>query len=122
MAKILIVEDDSSYRKMLSDFLTDKNHHVSTSENGVEGFDKYQQLMPDIVVTDLLMPEEDGLGLLNKLRDDNACKIIAISGGRNPIGPDYLDIAKILGASRIFNKPFELKELNDAINELLTTE
>ena len=81
------------------------------------------QLLTDIVVTDLIMPEEDGLKVVIKLRElKPSIKIIAISGG-GKVGPgSYLNLAKALGADAVFSKPFSLNDLVSKIEQLLDNE
>jgi CheY-like chemotaxis protein len=93
------------------------------AENGKEAIAHFKPLVTDLVVTDLIMPEEDGLKVIIKLRElKPSVKIIAISGG-GKVGPgSYLNLAKALGADVIFPKPFSINDLVSKIEQLLESE
>ncbi len=120
MAGIMIVEDQKETREMLSQALTRNKFQVIEASNGREALVKFKPTMVNLVITDILMPEEDGLQVIIKLKELNPkLKIIAISGG-GKIGPaNYLNIAKTLGADEILFKPFSVKELLKKVQELL---
>ncbi len=90
------------------------------AENGKIGLKLLGENGADLVITDLIMPEKEGIETIQELRRDfSHVKIIAISGG-GAIGPEtYLEIAKKMGAHRIFEKPFVLQEISEAIRELI---
>lgn len=120
MATILIIEDDIDLRKFLTRLLERENHYILEAENGIEAATILESLKPDLVITDIIMPEQDGIGTINMLRDKHPeMKIIAISGGGNILGADYLDIARKLGAHHVFAKPFDNKQLVVKVRELL---
>lgn len=116
----MIVEDQKETREMLSQALTRNKFQVIEASNGREALVKFKPTMVNLVITDILMPEEDGLQVIIKLKELNPkLKIIAISGG-GKIGPaNYLNIAKTLGADEILFKPFSVKELLKKVQELL---
>jgi DNA-binding NtrC family response regulator len=120
MATILIIEDDTDLRKFLTRLLERENHYIIEAENGQEAATLLTSLKPDLVITDIIMPEQDGIGTINMLREKHPeMKIIAISGGGNILGADYLGIARKLGAHYAFAKPFNNRQLIDKVNELL---
>jgi DNA-binding response OmpR family regulator len=123
MPGVLIVEDDKELREMLKLALLRKNFTVLEAENGKAAITHFKPLITDIVVTDLIMPEEDGLKVVIKLRElKPSIKIIAISGG-GKVGPgSYLNLAKALGADATFSKPFSINELVLKIEQLLDNE
>lgn len=123
MPGVLIVEDDNELREMLKMMLLRRNFTVLEAENGKAAITHFKPLLTDIVVTDLIMPEEDGLKVLIKLRElKPSIKIIAISGG-GKVGPgSYLNLAKALGADAIYSKPFSLNDLVAKIEQLLGNE
>ena len=123
MPGILIVEDDKELREMLKISLLRNNFTVLEAENGKDAIIHFKPLLTDLVVTDLIMPEEDGLKVVIKLRElKPSIKIIAISGG-GKVGPgSYLNLAKALGADAIYSKPFSINDLIAKIEELLDTE
>jgi CheY-like chemotaxis protein len=120
MGRILIVEDDKSVRELLREILRRAGHEVVAAGNGKEALAQYKQSPADLIITNILMPEKEGLETIQELRrEDPDIKIIAISGG-GQIGPaDYLEVARRFGAMRTFSKPFDRKELLKAVDELL---
>jgi len=120
MGRILIVEDDKSVRELLQDILGRAGHEVVAARNGKEAIAQYKNSPADLIITNILMPEKEGLETIQELsREDPEIKIIAISGG-GQIGPaDYLEIARRFGAMRTFSKPFDRKELLKAVDDLL---
>ena len=123
MPGVLIVEDDKELREMLKMSLQRRGFAVQAAENGKEAISHFKPSLTDLVVTDLIMPEEDGLKVVIKLRElKPAIKIIAISGG-GKVGPgSYLNLAKALGADAIYSKPFSIKDLIVKIEQLLDNE
>lgn len=123
MPGILIVEDDKEIREMLKLSLLRSNYTVLEAENGKDAIVHFKPLLTDLVVTDLIMPEEDGLKVVIKLKElKPSIKIIAISGG-GKVGPaSYLNLAKALGADAIYTKPFLINDLIAKIEELLDNE
>lgn len=117
--KILIVDDNKKYLAMLSEFLGDNNFVIEISDNAGDALKKFAEFIPDIVVTDIVMPDVDGIELLLQLRKINSgIKIIAMSGGNKGHADAYLHMADKLGANAILNKPFELTELLQEIKNL----
>jgi DNA-binding NtrC family response regulator len=120
MGRIMIVEDDRAVRELLREILKRAGHEVVDAGNGKEAMALYRRSPTDLVITNILMPEKEGLETIQELtREDPDVKIIAISGG-GQIGPaDYLEVARRFGAMRTFSKPFDRKELLKAVDELL---
>ncbi len=117
--KILIVDDDENMLSMLHDFLLDKGYEVMQSVDGVEAQSLFDEFMPDIVLTDIVMPGVDGIELLLNLRKINPeLSVIAMSGGNTGHADTYLKMADNLGANIILNKPFKLSELLEHIQKL----
>lgn len=116
---ILIIDDEVQIRDMLTQMLTREGYQVSNASNGKEGMKICHELPVDLIITDIIMPEKDGIEMILELRKDfQDLKVIAISGGGR-LGPDgYLEMAKKLGAHRTFFKPFNRKEMLEAIKEL----
>jgi YesN/AraC family two-component response regulator len=120
MPSILIIDDDAQILKMLRQILERESYDVTEAFNGKQGLRLYRKNPTDLVITDIIMPEKEGIEIIIELkRDYPDVKIIAISGGGRINPEDYLDIAKRLGAHRIFTKPVERKELLNAVRELL---
>lgn len=122
MAKILIVDDDREILGMLKRLLERNNHEVIEAVNGTEAIKLYRKNPADLIITDIVMPEIGGLEILRVLQGEYPnLKLIAISGGAL-IGPGtYLKMAKQLGAIKTFTKPFNIKDLQETVNEALTS-
>jgi CheY-like chemotaxis protein len=120
MPHILLIDDDGPFRAMVRVCLETAGHIVIEAHNGQEGLVLYAAAPADLVLTDVVMPDKDGIGLIIELRKKYpAAKIIAMSGGgRGPAG-DYLKVARQLGAVGTLPKPFAIVDLLAAINEAL---
>ena len=114
MATILIIDDEETVRVLLRSALRAAGHEVVEAANGREGLALYRRRPTDLVITDIAMPELNGLDLILELtRYFLDAKVIAISGvGREKNG---LDVAKLLGARRTMQKPFTMLQLLDAV-------
>lgn len=122
MARILIIEDDDDFRKMLQIVLTQAGYEVIEAPNGEEGLTAYKEGQIDLVVTDIFMPEKEGTETMIELKEyDYDVKIIAISGGGTRQKTDYLDWSRTFVAQKTFKKPFAANELLEAISDLLET-
>jgi DNA-binding response OmpR family regulator len=121
MAKILVLDDELSILLMIKKMLEKAGHEVYIALNGKEGMLLFEKNKPDLVVSDIIMPEKEGLETIFELRRMYPdLKIIAISGGGR-IGPDgYLPGAKLLGADMVFQKPLDQKEFVNAVDQLLS--
>ncbi len=123
MARILLIDDDHALRTVLRLTLTHFGHTVIEARNGREGLALFAHSAVDLVITDIVMPEAEGLEVLMTLRGRTpAVKIIAISGGGRVSAEDYLRIASKMGAARVLAKPFPNEALIRAINEVLAGE
>jgi CheY-like chemotaxis protein len=120
MAKILVFDDEPSILLMIKKMLEKAGHEVDIALNGREGMELLEKNKPDLVITDIIMPEKEGLETIMTLRKRYPeIKIIAISGGGR-IGPEgYLPSAKHLGADMVFQKPLVQKEFMEAVALLL---
>ncbi len=118
--RILIIDDDHHILLMVKKMLERAGFEVDLASNGEEGLKLFKKLSVDLVITDIIMPEKEGLETIRemkKLRPD--LKIIAMSGGGKVSSKNYLDTAKIFGATRILAKPFTQKQMVSAVRELL---
>ena len=123
MHRILIIEDDTELREMIKIALSRRKYTVFEAVNGKDAIFHFKPSMTDLVVTDLIMPEEDGLKVIIKLKElKPSLKIIAISGGGKAGPGGYLNLAKALGAHAVFAKPFSINDLISKIEELLGPE
>jgi DNA-binding response OmpR family regulator len=111
--KVLVIEDNTDLRNLVRLALEAAGHEVLTATQGLEGLAYLNGHAVDIVVTDLFMPEMDGIEVIAALRRQfPGVRIVAMSG--RP-GVDYLAVAKELGAARILRKPFPMDELIRAV-------
>src|SRR3954466_16310145 len=112
MARILIVDDDDDFREMLRMAATALGHDVSAARDGNEALRLCACESPDLVLTDLVMPEREGLKMIQVLRRDwPQLKIIAMSSGARMNARDLLKVAKLMGAREVLTKPFSIQEL-----------
>jgi CheY-like chemotaxis protein len=120
MATILVIDDDRSFRRMVNLVLTRAHHAVIEAQDGVEGLQLFTSLNPDVVISDIIMPDKDGIQLIREIRALNpTIHIIAMSGGGAAIGMGYLGAAGKLGADRRLAKPFRPTELTEMVEQLL---
>jgi DNA-binding response OmpR family regulator len=120
MSKILVIDDDKLIRSMVSQTLIAQGHEVIEAGDGNEGIDIYCRSQPDLVITDIIMPEKEGLETIKEIRDRSPqARILAISGGGRLGTMDFLQIARKLGADRILHKPFDPDELLDMVEDTL---
>lgn len=114
MATILIIDDEELIRALLRTTLEAAGYEVTEAANGRIGLALYRQRPTDLIITDILMPELNGLDMLLELtREFLHAKVIAISGAGGE--KNVLDVAKLLGARRTFQKPFHMPQLLDAV-------
>ena len=120
MTRILVIDDDQQILQTLHQVLALEGHEVVDASNGKEGLERFREHGADVVITDIVMKEKEGLETIMELRKaDPGVKIIAISGG-GKIDPDaYLKMAKQFGAVRALPKPFGREELLEAVRSLL---
>jgi CheY-like chemotaxis protein len=120
MARILLIDDDDALRTVLRLTLTHFGHTVIEARNGREGLARFAQSGAELVITDIVMPDVEGIAVLMALRKmEPPVKIIAISGGGRVSATDYLRIATQLGAAKVLAKPFSHEVLIAAVNEVL---
>lgn len=120
MAHILLIDDEELVRAALREMMTSAGHTVAEAGNGKEALTLFDAATPDLVITDILMPEQEGLQTIAHMRSLRpAIKIIAITGGGGPRSSDLFRYATMLGARRALAKPFRKKDLLDAIDEVL---
>lgn len=123
MTRILVIDDDPNIRQMVCRMLEREGYEVEVASNGKEGIDKFRAVPASLIITDIIMPEQEGIETIRMLRTDFPdCRIIAMSGGGR-IGPsDYLSMAKLLGATVSLSKPFDRGQLLDAVRQALSAE
>jgi len=122
MRKVLIIDDESSIRKFLRKLIEKGNYQVIEAENGNQGIEAYKKNRPDLIITDLIMPEKDGLETIEEIKILNPdVKIIGISGGGTLDPEIYLNLASKLGVDRTFAKPIDNDILLSTIKEMLSS-
>lgn len=120
MAKILVIDDESQIRQMVSRILVEGGHEVTEASNGAEGLKLFREVLPDLVVADLFMPVKEGIETIFELRRETPdVKIIAMSGGGSRRDLGSLAAARALGADLTLAKPFRAAQLLEACAGLL---
>lgn len=105
---VLLVDDDKAVLHSLSLLLEDLGFRVTTAGNGIEALRKFRASPADLVLTDIIMPDKEGIALIMELRRDYpGAKIIAMSGGGRIGNKDFVSIATALGADAGLQKPFD---------------
>lgn len=121
--RILVIDDDDQIRELIREVLERGGHDVLEAENGDTGLRKLQDETVDVVVTDIIMPDKDGLETITELRADYPdIKIVAISGGGRRVNRDYLPTAQAFGADRVLYKPFRPQEVLQAVADVVGSE
>ena len=121
MVTILVIEDDPQILKMLGILLSRASYTVLQAKHGKEGIDLYMEHDVQLVITDIFMPEQEGIATIREmLKHDPKTKIIAISGG-NPLmeSSDYLRHAELFGAMSTFQKPINHQDLLQEVRRLI---
>ena len=120
MARILLIEDDDNFRKMLKITLADVGYEVVEATDGDKGIDLYRRQPADLVVTDIIMPKKEGTETIIQLKKEFPdVKIVAISGGGLTKSDVYLRVANLLGVERTFSKPFDISEFLQTLAKLV---
>lgn len=119
-ASILVVDDDALVGQTVAALLTAEGYRVERVLNGQEALDRLHTDQFDLIISDIYMPDMDGIELLRHLRQrQDAPVFIAISGGGRTIQVDYLGLAQRLGARGILRKPFTRAQLRAAVGKAL---
>lgn len=115
--KIVVIDDDAQIRRMVTRVLSGAGYAVVTAADGIRGMAMVNKERPQLVVTDIFMPEQEGIETILELRRHNpTIKIIAMSGGGPIGGSDLLKMARLLGAHEVIEKPFRAAELLARVN------
>ena len=123
MANILLVDDEQLVVDTLRAAMQSKGHTVETACNGVQGMLKFSAGSFDLVITDIIMPDKEGIGMMLEMRRETPdVKIIAISGGGRTGNIEFLKMAAKLGASATLKKPIRLAEFFLALDNCLARE
>lgn len=117
--RILVIDDDTEVLSFLGEMLEKAGYGVDVAPDGRVGLDIARQKSFDVVITDIIMPEKEGIEVIMGIRGQNPdAKIIAISGGGRIDANVYLDMAERLGVVKTFRKPFTRREMLDYLEEL----
>jgi len=120
MPRILIIDDDDTIRDVLVEYFGSMGYDVMEATNGRIALEKQMENPADLVITDLIMPEENGLETILELQNHYPClKIIAMTGSGHFGALEDLKTASCMGAHRTFSKPFHLEDMLQAVEELL---
>jgi CheY-like chemotaxis protein len=120
MARILVIEDNSDFRDTLTAMLQAADHDVQSAGNGREALEMLAANAFDLLITDVLMPEVDGIELLTAIRKmPSRLPVVAISGGGSMPASLALSLSTSLGARAVLFKPFYSQELMDAVHQAL---
>lgn len=120
MERVLIVDDEELVRVTLRQILQSAGYEITEASDGRQALADYKESRPDLVITDIIMPDKEGIETIIELRamDPNA-KIIAISGGGRVGASDYLELAKRLGADKVISKPLNSEKLLQAVEVVM---
>lgn len=122
MAKILVIEDDEQFCEFLEKILVRNGNEVITACDGREGISCFEHVLPDLVITDIFMPHKNGIEVITELqRISPDVSVIAISGMRLQ-QLEALDLALLLGARRVLEKPFTRDQLLETIGQALASQ
>jgi CheY-like chemotaxis protein len=120
MAQILVIDDDDNFRTILCSTLEDAGHVVIEARNGREGVASYRSQPMDLVMTDLIMPEQEGVETIRTLRNEfSDVRIIAMSGGGRTDASEFLNYADKFGAVGRLLKPFSRDHLLATVDKVL---
>jgi CheY-like chemotaxis protein len=121
MARILLIEDDDDVRNMLRVLLEDEGYDVVEAADGRVGIKLYKEVPADVIITDIIMPEKEGIETIMELqRDFPDSKIIAVSGGGSRLnGESCLELARSSGAQQVFTKPIDVDELLTTLRDMV---
>jgi len=120
VALILLVDDDPQMLRLLTDIIKLDGHEALMAEDGELALAYFEHQAPDLVITDILMPNKEGLEFISEVREMHPdLKIIAYSGGGSSDPESYLEFASGMGADRVFSKPMPLASLREEIKALL---
>jgi len=121
MAHILVVDDEPHLRTIFEQYLRADGHQVQTAADGLAAMKLLTNGIFDLIITDIIMPEQDGLWLVNKLNTgDLAPKIIIMTGGSQRLDQRYLlNLARLLPVQQVLSKPVSREQLRSAVTEAL---
>ena len=120
MQKILIIDDNSAVRSTMARILELAGYETITAGDGNEGLIRMRQDKPDLIITDIIMPEKEGIETIRQiLIEQPGTKIMAVSGGGRHANMDFLEVARKLGAMEVLEKPFEPDDLVNRVSRCM---
>ncbi|RMD85059.1 MAG: response regulator [Candidatus Dadabacteria bacterium] len=120
MAYILVIDDDPAVRVLMREALEPLGHDVIEAGDGKQGMRLFHERRPDLVITNIFMPEQEGIETIEQLREsDSPPPILAVSGGGRFGYTEVLDRALLLGATAALRKPFTVSQLRSIVSSLL---
>ena len=120
--KILAIDDDFTERKILQTLFTHWGFDIELAVNGQEGLSKAAQLVPDLIITDVMMPDMDGYSMLMNLKANDALKDIPVIVLTGQSGERYQTISEGFGAVHHLNKPVDPPNLLSKVKQILEME
>ncbi|MDE2112829.1 MAG: response regulator [Alphaproteobacteria bacterium] len=120
MARILVIDDDDEVRTTIVRILTRAAYETFEAADGAQGMKLFHSHRPDLIITDIFMPKQEGLETIREIRTGSPdVRVLAISGGGAGMGTEYLRLSGHLGADATLTKPFRAAELLAAVDGLL---
>ena len=120
MARVLVIDDDQPLRDLFRELLARGGHRAEAFATAKEGLARLEAEQVDLVVTDVIMPETDGLETIREIRRTHpGVRVVAVSGGGAYEGLDYLHLAKLMGANATLSKPVRMQKLLSTVAEVL---
>jgi len=118
--RILVIDDEPGIRNLLKEMLEISGYEVLLAANGSEGIAQFKTFQPDLIITDMVMPEKNGIEAIMELKKISpGSKIIAISGGGHIAAEKYLMLASALNVESTISKPFEPDQILAAVQSAL---
>jgi CheY-like chemotaxis protein len=112
LPRILLIDDEAPVLHTLQMLLEESGYAVTVARNGKDGVTAFRTVRPDLVLTDIIMPDQEGIETIMQIRRDSPdARIIAMSGGGRIGNSDFLAIASALGANATIAKPFDVDDL-----------
>tara|TARA_R110002096_G_scaffold332392_3_gene526422 strand:- start:544 stop:936 length:393 start_codon:yes stop_codon:yes gene_type:complete len=122
MTRILVIEDDELARESVTLMLEERGYEVEMADDGDVGLKMFAESQYDLVITDLIMPEVNGMDVLTQIKQKHPdTRVIVISGGGRLTPISYLDVAQKLGADDVLTKPFTAFELTTSAAMVLNS-
>lgn len=117
----MLIDDDLDFHESLKDTLEYEGYSVKSAFDGKQGLSLIAKELPDLIITDIIMPNIEGIELINSLtlQDNITTKIIAVSGGGRLACEEYLETAKAFGANSVFEKPLDIGLFLETVHNLL---